>query len=181
MRFLRGILLSVMFLAVLSVSAKGSRKQTVYMFGFSASFNDSIVYFTPIEEVQAYIANDRTHFLVAREQYSYQLRNYFENRGQLHRTCVTIYDVDRKKIEKKFQSLKEKYTVKSKKDFDVVTLAESDFKFETVSPEEGTVYVDSQTAEEEAKKPRKHRGPKGPKPDGDMNGRPDKPMTDAGK
>lgn len=152
MRFAKYILTLVMLLAVMAVSARGSKKQTVYMFGFSASFNDSIVYFTPIQEVQAYIASDRTHFLVHREQYSYQLKNFFENRGQLNRTCITLYSTDKKKAEKKYEKLKEKYTTKSKNNFDVIYLAANDFKYETVTPDEGTVYVDSKEAELEAQK-----------------------------
>lgn len=166
MRFVRYLLVPLMLFVVLTVSAKGSKKQTVYMFGFSASFNDSIVYFTPIQELDAYIADDRTHFLKSREQYSYQLRNFFENRGQLHRTCITMYSTDKKEAEKKFQKLKEKYTTKSKNNFDVVTLAENDFKYQTVAPDEGTVYVDSAEAEREAAKAnkpdKKHKG----KPEG---------------
>lgn len=134
----------------MTLSAKGSKKQTVYMFGFSASFNDSIVYFTPIQEVQGYIYDNRTHFLVNRDQYSYQFRDYFENRGQLHRTCVTVYSTDKKKAEKKYLKMKEKYTTKSKNKFDVVYLTDTDFKFETVTPDEGTVYVDSEQAEANA-------------------------------
>lgn len=130
-------------------------KQTVYMFGFSASFNDSLIYFTPVQEVEGYIAANRSHFLVNRDQYSYQLRDYFENRGQLHRTCVTIYDVDKAKAEKKYQKMKEKYTTKSKNKFEVVYLTDTDFKFETVTPDEGTVYVDSSQAEENARESKK--------------------------
>lgn len=152
MRLVRNILVLAMLLVTLTASAKGSLKQKVYMFGFSASFNDSIVYFTPIQEVDGYIANNRTHFLVNRQQYSYQLRNFFDNRGQLHRTCVAIYDTEQKKAEKKYQKLKEKYTTKSKGNFDVVTLADNDFKFETVTPDDGTVYVDAAEAEKAALK-----------------------------
>lgn len=59
MRLVRYTMTFCLLLLVLAVSAKGSTKQTVYMFGFSASFNDSIVYFTPVQQVEAYIANDR--------------------------------------------------------------------------------------------------------------------------
>lgn len=150
MRFLKYTLTVCMLFVALALSAKGSIKQTVYMFGFSASFNDSIVYFTPIQQVDAYIANDRTHFLVNREQYSYQLRDFFENRGQLKRTCITIYSTEKEKAEKKYQKMKEKYTTKSKNKFDVVYLSDDDFKFETVSPDDGVVYVDANQAEREA-------------------------------
>lgn len=162
MRFLRYLLLTaVMLLTVMTVSAKGSKKQTVYMFGFSASFNDSIIYFTPVQELQGYIADNRTHFLVNRDQYSYQLKDYFENRGQLNRTCVTVYSTERKKLEKKYQKMKEKYTTKSKNKFDVVYLTDTDFKFQTVTPDEGTVYVNSEQAEANAEKSsKKHKKPK---------------------
>lgn len=138
-------------LAFTSASAKGYKKQNVYMFGFSASFNDSIVYFTPVQEVEAYIANDRTRFLASREQYSYQLKNYFDRRGQLHRTCITIFDTDKDKAEKKYEKMKEKYTTKSKNKFDVTYLTDDDFKFTTETPEDGTVYVNSEEAERAAK------------------------------
>lgn len=150
MRFLRHTLTLCLLFVALAVSAKGSIKQTVYMFGFSASFNDSIVYFTPVQQVEAYIANNRTHFLLNRDQYSNQLRNYFDNRGQLHRTCVTIFSTDKSKAEKKYAKMKEKYTTKSKNRFDVTYLTDDDFKFQTVSPDDGVIYVDSEKAEEEA-------------------------------
>ena len=163
MRLVRYILVLAMMFVVIASSAKGSKERTVYMFGFSASFNDSIVYFTPVQEVKAYIADDRTHFLVNREQYSYQMRNYFENRGQLHRTCLTIYSLEKDKAEKELQKLKEKYTTKSKNKFDVVYLSDDDFKFETVTPDEGTYYVDPKEAEMEASKAERKTKDKGSK------------------
>lgn len=166
MRFVRYLMVSLMLFAVLTVSAKGSFKQNVYMFGFSASFNDSIVYFTPVQQVEGYISNDRNHFLVNRSQYSYQLRNYFDNRGQLHRTCITVYSTDKEKADKKYEKLKEKYTTKSKNKFDVVYLSDDDFKFQSVAPDEGTVYVDAAEAEKAAEKTaeqKNERHKKGPK------------------
>ena len=52
------------------------------MFGFSASFNDSTVNFTDIQAVNAYVENNHTHFLVNRDEYSYQLRYYMEAYSQ---------------------------------------------------------------------------------------------------
>jgi hypothetical protein len=43
-----------------------------------------------------------------------------------------IANVDRKKVEKKYIKMKNKYLVKSKKPYDVRNIFESDFKFETV-------------------------------------------------
>lgn len=59
----------------LNISAK---QADVYMFGVSCSFNDSIVYLTNIQEVKgAYIEDRREHFLVNRNDYSSQLKNFF--------------------------------------------------------------------------------------------------------
>lgn len=166
MRHMKYILAMCLMCLATMASAKGNVKKTVYMFGMSASFNDSTIYFTPIQQVEGYITNDRYHFLVSREEYSYQLRNYFDNRGQTHRTCITFYSTNKKKADKQYERIKNKYTKKSKNKFDIVYLADDDFAFKTVTPEEGVEYVDPQKAEQDAEK----KGKKGKK-----KGRPDMP------
>lgn len=141
----------------MTATAKGDVKQKVYMFGLSASFNDSIVYFTTVQNIDAYVTRDRNKFLVNRDQYSYQLRNYFTNRGQLHRTCVTFYATDQKQAEKKYEKMKQKYTTKAKNKFDVIYLTDDEFTYKTVSPDEGTVFVDPTEAEKAAEKDSKHK------------------------
>jgi hypothetical protein len=49
-----------------------------------------------------------------------------------NRTCVVVANVDRKKLEKKYIKMKNKYLVKSKKPYDVRNISENDFKFEAV-------------------------------------------------
>lgn len=174
MHNIKYIVTAIMLCFAITVSAKPSTKQTVYMFGFSASFNDSTIYFTNVQPVEGYIVNDRTHFLVNRDDYSYQLRNYFDNRGQVHRTCITVYSTNKKDIDKKYEKMKAKYTTKSKNKFDVLYLTDDDFKFETVTPDEGAVDVDSEEAEKAAQKSAKERKkgkkpkdmPMGPPPEG---------------
>ena len=103
------------------------------MFGFVASFNDSTVYFTNIQQVDNAWVTKKKQFLAGRNQYSIQLREFFANqRNMPNRTCVVIANVDRKKLEKKYIKMKNKYLVKSKKPYDVRNISESDFKFETV-------------------------------------------------
>lgn len=157
MRFFRYAMISCLMLAAMAVMAKDNTKQTVYMFGFSASFNDSIIYFTPLQKVDAYIAGNRTHFLVDRDQYSNQLRNFFDNRGQLNRTCVTIFSTDKAKAEKKYEKMKEKYTGKNKNRYDINYLTDDDFKFSTVEPNEGVEYVDSRKEEAASMTKRKEK------------------------
>ena len=60
-------------------------KQAVYLYGFAASFNDSIVYFTDLQTIaQAEI--DKHNFLYGREEYSNQLRDYLAAQGYSRRT-----------------------------------------------------------------------------------------------
>ena len=105
-----------------------------YMFGFVASFNDSTVYFTNIQQVDSVWVTKKKKMLSGRNQYSYQLREYFaKERQQPNRTCVVVADINRKMLEKKYTKMKNKYMVKSKKPYDVRTIADSDFKFTTVN------------------------------------------------
>ena len=93
MKLRQVLIIAVLLLGwVNSSNAKGYKPAKVYMFGFAASFNDSTVYMTNIQKVDAYLANDRTKFLANREDYSYQLRYYLQNNGLVsYPTCVTMY------------------------------------------------------------------------------------------
>ena len=115
---------------VTAVSAKNKLMPKVYAFGFSASFNDSTVYFTDIQEVDSVWINAKNDFLLNRSEYSYQLRNYFDGKGQPHRTCIIVYALKRKDIDKKYRKMKDKYTKKG--NFDVRYLKEEDFRFKAV-------------------------------------------------
>jgi hypothetical protein len=116
------------------VSAKIVCVPKLYAFGFSASFNDSIVYFTDIQEIDSAWINDKTDFLVSRDNYSYQLKNYFTNIGQEHRTCVISFALKRKDIEKKYKKMKEKYVKAG--NFSIKTLGKNDFQFTTIKPDD---------------------------------------------
>lgn len=116
------------------VSAKIVCVPKLYAFGFSASFNDSIVYFTDIQEIDSAWINDKTDFLVSRDNYSYQLKNYFTNIGQEHRTCVISFALKRKDIEKKYKKMKGKYVKAGK--FSIKTLGKNDFQFTTIKPDD---------------------------------------------
>ena len=54
-------------------SLKGSK--SVYIVGVSASFTDSLVYFTEIQLLDS-VSLDKNKMLPERSQYSYQLKNY---------------------------------------------------------------------------------------------------------
>ena len=135
MRFFKHITLAVALLtaSTLPLSAKSTQVAKAYMFGFSASFNDSIVYFTDIQEVDSVWTNGKGRFLAGRNQYSYQLREYFTTKlGMARRTCVVVSSLKRKDVEKKYEKMKKQYMVKKAGKFDVRFLSAEDFRFEAV-------------------------------------------------
>lgn len=121
---------------VINGNAKGYRPAKIYMFGFAASFNDSTVYLTDIQTVNAYLVNNRTKFLANREDYSYQLRNYLQSNGlEAYPTCITIFGENEKDATKKYLKLKERYE-KSKKKYSIKSLKDSQFKYTPVEPDQ---------------------------------------------
>ncbi|ALO48046.1 hypothetical protein [Hoylesella enoeca] len=118
-------------LAFSSASAKNKRT-LVYAYGLSASFNDSTVYFTDIQPIDAAYISDKSHFLYGRENYANQLRDYLSNKGMQHRTCIIVYKEKRSDVEKKFLAMRKRYTDKG--NFNVKYIKLSDFRFQAVSP-----------------------------------------------
>ena len=136
MKYLRPLTFAAVFLAVslyMQVSAKNYVVPKGYMFGFVASFNDSIVYFTDIQEVDSIWLTSKKAMLAGRSNYSYQLRDYFRIYLNMpNRTCIVISDVKRKKVEKKYLKMKKQYT-KNPGKYEVRYLSSSDFQFKVVN------------------------------------------------
>ena len=129
MKYCKFVFITLMlFSFTTTITAKEDYKAAkVYMFGLSESFNDSTVNFTDIH----------THFLINRDEYSYQLRYYIESR-QLNSnpTCIVIYAFTEKEAMKKYIKLQERYTKKAKQKYIVNAIPSSQFKFKTVLPDE---------------------------------------------
>ena len=131
------------WMAVSTAHAKNEVTK-VYMFGFAASFNDSIVHFTRIQTVDSVSIDHKTTLMTGRENYSYQLRDYLATQNMPHRTCVVFYNQDRKKIEKQYLKMKRIYTLGTKKvrkkikqgvkinSYDIRNLTTEEFQFHTV-------------------------------------------------
>ena len=87
---------------------KGSHKP-VYAFGISASFTDTVVYYTDIQLLDS-VHLDKGGFLPHRELYSYQLKNFLEFEMNLpNRTCMIYFSENKKKLEKEASKIKGKY------------------------------------------------------------------------
>ncbi len=130
----------------------GTIKGNVYVFGFAASFNDSTVYLTDIQEINGARINGKSKFLENRSSYSYQLQDYLKTLGVSQPTCITSYATDRKTIEKKYARLKKKYTEKGKQAYDVRYIAKDDFTYKAAEAGEGIVYVDPTEGAKAARK-----------------------------
>ena len=117
----------------INASAKLKCVPKLYAFGFAASFNDSTVYFTDIQEIDSAWINDKNDFLVSRDNYSYQLKNYFTSLGLEHRTCVISFALNRKDIEKKYQKMKNKYVKAG--NYDIKSVSTNDFHFTAIKPD----------------------------------------------
>lgn len=134
-----GITILLLCMGTVNTQAQNMRngvKQTVYLFGFSACFNDSIIFFTDIQKMDNVLLEKKTDFMLSRDQYSYQLRDFLANqKGMPNRTCVTMYAKSRKQVEKEYQNLLKIYTLKAKGKYDVRMLA-MEFAYQYVDEDE---------------------------------------------
>ena len=133
--------------AYMPASAKNIMVPKAYMFGFIASFNDSIVFFTDIQEVDSvWVMEKKKTILAGRNNYAAQLRNFFSNSFNLNnRTCVVISDTKRKKVEKKYAKMKKQYMVKNAGKYDVHFVDATEFKFHPVNMDDSDQEVVTQT------------------------------------
>lgn len=145
MKIIKYTIAAVTFLGITAnMSAKEEKAPKTYMFGFAASFNDSTVYFTDIQEItDAYMA-EKTKFLVNRDEYSYQFRNYLQGEGKQYPTCITSYAYNRKDIVKKYEKLRKKYMDnKNKGRYIIVNIDSKQFTYKPVSPDEEIIVEDA--------------------------------------
>lgn len=153
----------------ITLQAKNEIKKA-YIFGFASSFNDSTVYITDIHEVDSAWFNTKTHFLVSRENYSYQLRDYLSGLGEEHRTCMVEYSTNLKDLQKKWNKLSDRYIKEQKTKnnqkqtnslppYQVKTIGKDKFAFTSVAPleEVDNEEVDKPTKKVKAKKAMKEQ------------------------
>ena len=135
MKSLRYILLLAVTLLTVEASAKLELTDNIYMFGFSASFKDSVIYATDIQNPQGLWIDTKHDYLINRDEYSHQLKEYLTDKlQQPNRVCMVFFYTKKKKAEKEYLKLMKKY----KQGYEVRYLNENDFKFEPIDsdPEE---------------------------------------------
>lgn len=83
--------------------------RSIYMAGVSASFVDSLVYFTEIQLMDSVYLNKKG-FLPNRDQYSQQLKDYLETEeGLTQRVCFVYFSRKHADLMKKISKMKAKY------------------------------------------------------------------------
>ncbi len=150
------VVLALMAPTLLPLQAKNIVAPKAYMFGFSASFTDSIVYFTDVQEIDSVWFTQKKKLLAGRSNYSYQLRDFFAEKMNLpKRTCVVIGSEKRKDVEKKLAKMKKQYTSTSKKSkpYEVRYITANEFQFRSVNVGED----DKTPTQAKTKKPKKEK------------------------
>ena len=134
MKTLKYLVFALVLLAMTETAeAKRVSANHMYMFGFSASFNDSVLYITDIQDVQGAWYDTKNGSLHGRENYSYQLKTYLEEKkGKSNRVCLVIFATTKKKAEKKYAKLKKKYAGKDGVVYGLEYLKADEFRFEAV-------------------------------------------------
>ena len=135
MRYLKYMLLTLLVSVAMGAEAKQVQVPHMYMFGFAASFKDSVVYMTEIQDVQKVWYDKKTKFLLGRDIYSSQLKEHFKEKMQMpDRVCVVVFAKSLKKAEKKYLKLRKKYLSDAKhtSSYEVRYITTQDFKFEPV-------------------------------------------------
>lgn len=105
-----------------------TKTEKVYMFGFSASFNDSLVYITDIQAVDSVEIEPKTDFLVGRTAYGNQLQFYLADyKERPNTTCVVFFDKKEDKLRKKYNKILKRY--KNSKETILKNLTRDEFSF----------------------------------------------------
>lgn len=125
MKFVKIVASLFIVLAVCTASTMENKKG-MYMVGVSASFTDSLIYFTDIQFLDS-VELDKNELLPMRGQYSDQLDSYLEQvKGMENRTCFIYFDEKKDKVEKTIKKMKEKYQKDGKS---ILRDLGADFKF----------------------------------------------------
>lgn len=125
----------LLFFATLTISIHSYAKDKnttepakVYMFGFSASFNDSLVYITDIQAVDSVMIEPKTDFLVGRTAYGNQLQFFLnDHKERPNTTCVVFFDKKLENLRKKYNKVLKRY--KNSNETILKTLTQDEFRF----------------------------------------------------
>ena len=116
-------------MGAVGVSAKSKPVvKRVYMFGFSASFTDSLACLTSVQQLDSAWVDPSHGFLMDRALYSLQLQYYVEStKGISNNTCAVFYAKSRRKAERLYNKIRQRYV--GNEDVKLRELPEEEFRF----------------------------------------------------
>lgn len=112
--------------AALQVSAR-DRQQSIYMFAYGTSFNDSTIYLSTIEVVKNATLEQKTNFLNNRLSYSNAFKQFLDVKYSGIHTTAVFFNVKREKLEKMY--LKIRRNTQKSRTMRLVEVPASDFRF----------------------------------------------------
>lgn len=126
MKYVKILLPLFLITIVCSAFTMKKKDKGMYIAGVSASFTDSLIYFTDIQFLEG-IELGKDKLLPMRDQYSEQLDGYLEmNLNLPNRICFIYYNESKTKLEKTLKKVKAKYQKESKS---ILRETGADFKF----------------------------------------------------
>ena len=112
--------------AALQVSAR-DRQQSIYMFAYGTSFNDSTIYLSTVEVVKSATLEQKTNFLNNRLSYSNAFKQFLDVKYSGIHTTAVFFNVKREKLEKMY--LKIRRNTQKSRTMRLVEVTASDFRF----------------------------------------------------
>lgn len=112
--------------AALQVSAR-DRQQSIYMFAYGTSFNDSTIYLSTVEVVKNATLEQKTNFLNNRLSYSNAFKQFLDVKYSGIHTTAVFFNVKHEKLEKMY--LKIRRNTQKSKAMRLVEVPVSDFRF----------------------------------------------------
>lgn len=112
--------------AALQVSAR-DRQQSIYMFAYGTSFNDSTIYLSTVEVVKNATLEQKTNFLNNRLSYSNAFKQFLDVKYSGIHTTAVFFNVKREKLEKMY--LKIRRNAQKSRTMRLVEVSASDFRF----------------------------------------------------
>lgn len=127
MKFIKVLVPLFFVMMVCSAFSLKNKSNGLYIVGVSASFTDSLVYFTDVQFLDSVKLDKKTKLLPDRNQYSEQLDEYMEQvKGMKNRTCFIYFNKKKAKLEKVVKKMKEEYKEGGKS---ILREIGSEFKF----------------------------------------------------
>lgn len=154
MKFLKALLLVCLLgMSMGAQAAKKPKMQTIYIFGFSASFTDSVAFLTDVMKVDsAYILSNG--FLADRTLYSLQLENHVLGNMKVQNSTNAVFFSTKKKVmDKKYDKVNRIY--QRSENLALIYVGEDEFRFQPqqyIEDETISLYDDDSAATEEKKK-----------------------------